>query len=77
MFRVRVVPQRVPGEGGGEFSMAQWLSFLLAVVTTAWVRFPAFQKFFQRKKMSMLLRLINSAALGKTDSGLKMLIEHI
>ena len=35
------------------------------------VQFVAYQIFFQRKKLSILLRLINSAGLGKKDSGLK------
>ena len=40
------------------------------------LKLPAFPK-FQRKKLSIFLRLINRAAKRKVDSGLKMLIEPI
>ena len=36
---------------------------------------PSIPKVFQRKKLSMLLRLINGVAYRKVNSGLKMLIE--
>ena len=41
------------------------------------VLFPSFPKKFQGKKLSMLLRLINSSGWRKVDSGFKMLSEPI
>ena len=38
---------------------------------------PSVLQIFSVKKLLMLLRLINSAAYRKVDSGLKMLIESI
>ena len=56
-------------------SIAQWLAFLL-VAPARCTEFDSqhFQKII-RKKLLMLLRLINGAAYRKVDSGMKMLIE--
>ena len=59
-----------------EGNIPQCLSYLLpdqALVGSI----PSIREFFKKNKLSMLLRLINSAAIRKVDSGLKMLIEPI
>ena len=57
-------------------SIALWLAYLLPD-PAAMDSIPSIPEIFPEEKLSMLLRLINSAGLRKVDSGLKMLIELI
>ena len=66
-------PANIKLEGG---SIAQWLADLLPD-TAALGLIPCVPKNFLRKKISMLLRLINGPAQRKVNSGLEMLTESI
>ena len=63
-------PDKLPAGGAAR------LAYLLQEIA-AQGSIPRITKLFQRKKMLMLLRLINGAAKKKVDSGLKMLYEPI
>ena len=56
--------------------IGHWFAYSLPD-TAALSSITSVSKKIQRKKLSMMQKLINGAALSKVDSGLKMLIEPI